>query len=54
LTIVPIAEATGSIDLGKLNINGTDVYGSYTSATAPVMGSTCILRHRHRSWRISS
>jgi hypothetical protein len=27
VTIVPIAEATGSIDLGKLNIDGTDVYG---------------------------
>lgn len=27
VTIVPIAEATGSIDLGKLQIDGTDVYG---------------------------
>ena len=27
VTIVPIAEATESIDLGKLSIDGTDVYG---------------------------
>jgi len=27
VTIVPIAEATGSTDLGKLTIGGTEVYG---------------------------